>query len=135
MSKNATSAARNLPIVGCTHDRLENTIRSTYDIRRVCLCHDGRKRTCCSDSSNCSYGVLTEPVWRPYEIGHTIHVLVSRSRWLIIRFRCGSKLTGTGFDFLTSRLSVIGVVHIQCAKLFKCLECRSNTVHGTVHYT
>ena len=44
------------------------------------------------------------------------------SRWLI-RSGCGSKLRGTVFESRPGRIFFIGVVHIQCSKLFKGLEC------------
>ena len=45
------------------------------------------------------------------------------THWWLIRSGCGSKLRGTAREFSPGRLFVIGVVHIQCLKLFKGLEC------------
>ena len=57
MSKNATNSERNTRISPSGDARticLGNTIRSTYNICRYFLCHDGRKRTYRNDSSSCS---------------------------------------------------------------------------------
>ena len=50
------------------------------------------------------------------------HPFCRRPRWLI-RYRYGSKLRGTGLESRPGRIFIIEVVHIQCSKLFKGLEC------------
>ena len=49
-------------------------------------------------------------------------IKIDRPRWLI-PFGCGSKLRGAGHESRPGRMLVIGVLNIQCFKLFKGMEC------------
>ena len=49
-------------------------------------------------------------------------IKIDRPRWLI-PFGCGSKLRGAGHESRPGRMLVIGVLNIQCFKLFKGVEC------------
>ena len=79
-----------------------------------------------SENSDTTSICVSSCWWPPQQV----RKLARRPRWLI-RSACGSKLIGTKLESGPGRIFVIAVVHLQCSKLFKCLE-----VYGrpTVHH-